>query len=58
AKSAVTALKKRGLQIIMLTGDNQLTADAIALELGIDKVIAEVLPEHKADKIRELRQQG
>lgn len=58
AKSAINALKKRGLQVIMLTGDNQLTADAIALELGIDKVIAEVLPEHKADKIRELRQQG
>jgi len=58
AKSAINALKKRGLQVIMLTGDNQLTANAIALELGIDKVIAEVLPEHKADKIRELRQQG
>ncbi|ODN67293.1 HAD-IC family P-type ATPase [Methylophaga muralis] len=42
----------------MLTGDNHITAQAIANELGIDKVIAEVLPEHKADKIRELRQQG
>lgn len=58
AKSAISALKERGLQVIMLTGDNKRTADAIALELGIDKVIAEVLPEHKADKIRELRQQG
>jgi Cu+-exporting ATPase len=58
AKSAVKKLKQRGLQVIMLTGDNQITADAIALELGIDKVIAEVLPENKADKIRELRQQG
>lgn len=58
AKSAVSALKKRGLQVIMLTGDNHITAQAIANELGIDKVIAEVLPEHKADKIRELRQQG
>ncbi|MDO8825663.1 cation-translocating P-type ATPase [Methylophaga sp.] len=58
AKSAISALKNRGLQVIMLTGDNQITAQAIADELGIDKVIAEVLPEHKADKIRELRQQG
>ncbi|WP_292773071.1 heavy metal translocating P-type ATPase, partial [Methylophaga sp. UBA5100] len=58
AETAVIALKKRGLQVVMLTGDNQLTAEAIARELGIDNVIAEVLPEHKADKIRELRQQG
>lgn len=58
AKSAIGALKNRGLQVIMLTGDNQITAQAIADELGIDKVIAEVLPEHKADKIRQLRQQG
>ena len=58
AETAVIALKKRGLQVVMLTGDNQLTAEAIARELGIDNVIAEVLPEHQADKIRELRQQG
>lgn len=58
AKLAVSALKNRGLQVIMLTGDNLITAQAIATELGIDKVIAEVLPEHKAEKIRELRQQG
>lgn len=58
AKSAVKVLKERGLTVMMLTGDNQLTADAIASELDIGKVIAEVLPEHKASKIRELRQQG
>lgn len=58
ARSAVDSLKQRGLQVIMLTGDNQQTAQAIASELGIDNVIAEVLPEHKADKIRELKGQG
>ncbi|MCX8958055.1 copper-exporting P-type ATPase CopA [Erwinia psidii] len=51
-------LKARGYQLVMLTGDNETTARAIALEAGLEKVIAGVLPEGKADAIRALQQQG
>lgn len=52
---AIAALKSRGLKTIMLTGDNKQVAQAIADEVGIDEVIAEVLPAEKADKIHELQ---
>lgn len=55
SKHAVEQLHKLGIKIVMLTGDNQKTAEAIAGQLGIDEVIAEVLPQDKADKIKELQ---
>jgi Cu2+-exporting ATPase len=56
--AAVDALHELGIQVVMLTGDNQATADRIARELGIDTVIAEVLPGDKAAKIAELQARG
>src|SRR5699024_7817502 len=58
AKEAIDQLKDQGLEVIMLTGDNQLTADAIAKQVGIDHVIAQVLPEEKAGKVKEVQAQG
>ncbi len=58
AKTAVAALHDLGVQVVMLTGDNRATADRIAAELGIDTVIAEVLPGDKAAKIAELQAAG
>ncbi|MFC0444381.1 heavy metal translocating P-type ATPase [Pseudidiomarina halophila] len=57
-KSALDKLRKRGLNLIMLTGDNQRTAKAIAEQLGLDQVIAEVLPEDKAKHIKALQAEG
>lgn len=56
--AAVSRLKQMGLRLIMLTGDQEMTAKAIAAQAGIDEVIAQVLPDKKADTIRELRRQG
>ncbi|MDX1251537.1 MAG: heavy metal translocating P-type ATPase [Gammaproteobacteria bacterium] len=58
AQEAVLALRQEGVEVILLTGDNQRTAQAIAVQLGITRVIAEVLPGDKARIIQELRQQG
>jgi P-type Cu+ transporter len=55
SKEAVTALRTRGIEVIMLSGDNHRTAEAIGRLLGIDRVIAEVLPADKARIIRELQ---
>lgn len=55
---AIQALHKMGLKVIMLTGDNRRTAEAIAKSAGIDAVISEVLPGEKADKIKALQQEG
>jgi Cu2+-exporting ATPase len=56
--AAVSALHEAGVQVVMLTGDNQATAQRIADELGIDTVIAEVLPEDKSTKVVELQRAG
>ena len=58
AKDAVAALHKLGIRIVMLTGDDKNTAAAIASQVGIDEVVAEVMPEDKLNKIRELQAQG
>ncbi len=58
AKDVIEYLKSMGLKILMLTGDNKLTAKAIAEKLGIDDVIAEVLPEDKAEVIKQLQRRG
>ena len=58
SREAVNALHARGVQVAMLTGDAQAVADAVAEELGIDTVFAEVLPEDKASRIRELQDRG
>ncbi|MCS4503808.1 heavy metal translocating P-type ATPase [Arhodomonas aquaeolei] len=58
AATVVSALRERGLTVAMLTGDTRTTAEAIAGELGIDRVVAEVLPAQKADEIRRLQGEG
>ena len=58
AAAAVQLLRSQGLVPMMMTGDNQNAARAIADQLGIDKVFSEVLPHEKADKVRELQEQG
>ena len=58
AKATVAALRDRGVKVAMLTGDNAGTAKRIADELGIDIVLADVLPGQKADKVKELQAQG
>lgn len=56
--AAIAALKHRGLRTVMLTGDNQRVAQAIASEVGIDTVIADVLPGDKADHVKQLQADG
>lgn len=58
SREAILALHDRGIEVAMLTGDARAVADAVAKELDIDKVFAEVLPEDKAAKVRELQAQG
>lgn len=58
SKKAIDALHKMGIECIMLTGDNRQTAEYVARELGIDQVFAEVLPNEKADKVKEVQDQG
>ncbi|PEG91171.1 MULTISPECIES: copper-translocating P-type ATPase [unclassified Lactobacillus] len=58
SKQAIEELKKRGLKTVMLTGDNQNVAEAIGREVGIDQVIAGVLPTEKATEIKKLQNEG
>jgi Cu+-exporting ATPase len=56
--AALQALRDDGIEVVMLTGDNRVTASAVARQLGIDRVEAEVLPDHKSDVVNALRAKG
>lgn len=58
ASEIMNTLKQQGIEIVMLTGDNERTAKAIAKQVGVDHVIAEVLPEDKANQIKQLQLKG
>jgi Cu+-exporting ATPase len=55
---AVARLHAEGLTVVMLTGDSRVTAEAVAKKLGIDRVLAEVLPDQKAEAVRQLKSEG
>jgi Cu2+-exporting ATPase len=58
ARQAISSLKALGLEVALISGDNQRTADAVAQELAIDRVFAEVLPQDKADHVARLQEEG
>jgi P-type Cu2+ transporter len=58
SRRAVEGLRRLGIEVAMITGDNRQTGEAVATELGIQRVFAEVLPEQKADYVKQLQQEG
>ncbi|MFN2520156.1 MAG: heavy metal translocating P-type ATPase [Candidatus Limnocylindria bacterium] len=58
AREAVAGLRALGIEVVMLTGDNRQTGEAVARAVGIDRVMAEVLPEHKAEEVKRLQNEG
>ncbi|MFC2019860.1 heavy metal translocating P-type ATPase [Chloroflexota bacterium] len=58
SRATIEELHRQGLEVVMLTGDNQRTADAIAQAVGIDRALAEVLPEHKSREVKKLQEEG
>ncbi len=58
AKAAIARLQKMGVTVAMLTGDNRRTAEGVAAQVGIERVLSDVLPEHKADEIKRLQAEG